>query len=245
MVTDPPVHAAFYDRSLGGLAADGGFDRVLISGSADYAILAQVLAAYWRQGAEPDVTNIDRCETPLFLCRWYAERAGATVATAATDILDFHSARPFDVICSHSFLGYFSPGQRTRLIAKWHNLLRPGGKVVTVHRIRPSDAPDKAGFSSEQVDAFAARAHIAATASPTLFDLTPEAIADLARSYARQFTEIRSIRSLGEIIDLFDSGGFELDHPEIAEARPGSREPASGVSTPEGASYALIVATRR
>jgi len=41
---------------------------------------------------------VDRCDTPLALCRWYAERAGFEIDTRASDILRFQDAQGFDAI---------------------------------------------------------------------------------------------------------------------------------------------------
>lgn len=43
---------------------------MLISGTADYSMLAHLLQAYRNVEAAVHVTVLDRCETPLYLCRW-------------------------------------------------------------------------------------------------------------------------------------------------------------------------------
>ena len=50
--------------------------RVLISGAADYSILAYVLWACRENGLDAEVTVLDRCDTPLLLNTWYAEQGG-------------------------------------------------------------------------------------------------------------------------------------------------------------------------
>src|SRR6185503_18777380 len=73
-----------------------------------------------RTGARyPQVTVLDVCGTSVELNRWYAERAGAAVATVCSNVLTFAPAAPFDLICTHSFIGQFDPESRARLARNW------------------------------------------------------------------------------------------------------------------------------
>src|SRR5690606_33228395 len=125
--TTPADHFVFLDEVVSETLSAPA--RVLIAGSADYSILAQLLAID-RHGAAR-ITVTDHCETPLFLCRWYAERQGAAIETTVSDAVAFAADEPFDLICAHSFLSYFAPQRRPALMARWYDLLRPGGRVVT------------------------------------------------------------------------------------------------------------------
>ena len=93
--------------------------RVLICGAADYGLLAHVLWAAMLESATPDITVLDRCDTSLASNRWYARRQSTTVATVNADILKAEIAGTFDVVCTHSFLGWFSPVERRRLVDVW------------------------------------------------------------------------------------------------------------------------------
>ena len=62
----------FYRDAIQGSCAGTQTPRILISGAADYAMLAVVIAAFDDRGATPAITVIDHCETPLHLSRWYA-----------------------------------------------------------------------------------------------------------------------------------------------------------------------------
>src|SRR3546814_2715406 len=64
------------------------------------------------------------------------------VCSSDLPVLDYDGGARFDVVCTHCFLGYFTPEQRPALMAKWFSLLRPGGRVLTVNPIRPT--PDHA-----------------------------------------------------------------------------------------------------
>ena len=176
--------ADFLDEALQSLAATGQFDRVLISGTADYGMLARVLHAYRMVGRVPDVTVVDICRTPLELNLWLAEREGAGIRTVHRDIFDFSARRPFDLICTHSFIVRFLE-QRTRLVKTWHDLLRSGGCVVTTARIRP-DVSDVLRFSPLEVEAFKTRALELAQGCRDLGEEKPERIAEWAGEYAQR-----------------------------------------------------------
>src|SRR3954465_6767023 len=98
-------------------------------------MLAVVLASFEGTGVEPDVTVVDRCATPLELCRWYARHMGTDVATAVADATDLHDDAGFDVICAAALLPLLPPETRGRALVRWRELLRPGGRIATSARI--------------------------------------------------------------------------------------------------------------
>ncbi len=69
LASTPARNGGFFKHSLESLARDGGYSRMLISGAADYSMPAHVLKAYRNVEAAVQVTVLDRCETPLYLCR--------------------------------------------------------------------------------------------------------------------------------------------------------------------------------
>ena len=243
VVAAPREHAHFFSATLGRLAAVGDFNRILISGAADYSMLAQVLAAYHAARQDPSITVVDRCPTPVLLCRWYARRIGVRIDSAASNILAFHAASPFDIICTHSFLGYFPPAMRERLVAHWAHLLRPGGKVVTIHRIRAGHDAAIIGFTPDQIAAFHDRTLAEAAKWSSRLGIPPEELADWARTYARRF-RVHAIASIEDIADLFHRNGFRLDGTAPCPVREGVVRRPSGPSAPGGAHYHQIVATR-
>lgn len=240
LVTAPDAHADFYADVLGAFARVGKCKRILISGNADYGLLAVVLAACRSQNITPDVTVVDLCETPLQLCRWYGNRLSLTVETCASDILEFEASEPFDMICAHSFLGYFTPQKIHCLLEKWRGLLRPGGRIIGVHRIRDSDAPNVIAFTPEQAELFVERAARRAEERRSFLDVSPDDVTEWARTYVECF-RIRPMRSRQELTELFAGAGMEitLSNAGMLQEVPG------GPTTPGGADYAQFVATRR
>jgi len=181
--------------------------RVLVSGTADYGMLAQLHHAY---GPAPlHATVVDLCPTPLMLNRWYGDRFGRTVRTVQHDAVSYADDTLFDLIATHNFLGRFDDANRQQLVANWWRLLRPGGEVVTTQRVRPLGQAGKTGYSEEQAEALAqlaadaaARAGFAAADTPTF--------RDTVREYARRKKSM-AIRSTAEITACFESCGFTID----------------------------------
>lgn len=246
LVAAPGRHQAFFAGALGRLAADGEHPNIVISGAADYGMLAQVLAAYG--AAAHNITVVDICETPLYLCRWYGERQAAPIATERADILDYTPPEPVDVITAHSILPRIAVDRRADLLAAWRRALRPGGKVVTSTRLNPGWSRDHDGFSAAGVAAFRARA---LTGARLLGEMeggepgqSPEEIAAAAETFAQRFHNF-SIRSQEELVSLFAGGGFEIEQMQTKEI---ARETARGIDGPGAAQtavYAELVAVRK
>ena len=242
---DPTNHESFFRDALARQDQTGTPLRILICGSADYAMLAMLIRAFGDRAAASTITVIDRCETPLWLNRWYADVMKLTISTARCDILDMPASEPFDLICTHSFFSYFEPKRLPALISKWHDLLRPGGVVVTANRIRAAspDSPDV--FSAEQVAEFCERVRSLANAGPPLPGISAAELADHARAYASKVVAW-PVHSLGDLRKLFESAGFrieQLDSVRVSASGSESRSSA-GPTAPVAAEYAHIVAAR-
>ncbi len=234
-------HAEFFATALEPAAGGRGAPRVLISGTADYAMLAHVLAASRGRGAVPSVTVLDRCETPLELNRWYAARVASPVETVCCDILDF-AAPGFDAICTHAFLGRFAPRQRPGLLERWRLLLRPGGRVVTVTPVRAGDAAVAVGFSPRDAALLREAVQRGAEAlEPALSADAHDLVRD-ADAYAARHRVYR-VRSHEELIGLFEQSGFRVVHH--SRVLPAAADGAIHGPTMTGsAEYARIVAVR-
>ena len=70
LVSTPTWHSEFYTRELSAAVSRRKSVRAIITGTADYSLLAYLLACDPDGRAEIDV--LDLCATPLFACRWYA-----------------------------------------------------------------------------------------------------------------------------------------------------------------------------
>ena len=243
LAATPYRHGEFFDAVLAALAGDGAYRRVLVSGAADYAMLAVVLQAYRGVDADHEIGVVDLCETPLFLCRWYADSVAAAVETHVSDVLDWKSAKPFDVVCTHSFLSRFPPARRNDLMSKWRELLRPGGRIVTTTRINPSWSPDSASFTRDQIRAFKERVFQEALKWRAILDVDPDEMSSRAEVHAER-TMTHSLTSEDEVAGLFRSGGFTVDRLDLIERSGNLDSRQSGPGTHQNATYAEIVAVR-
>ncbi|MBW1881147.1 MAG: class I SAM-dependent methyltransferase [Deltaproteobacteria bacterium] len=235
----PAIHNAFFRNAIASLPHQPRA-RVLISGSADQGMLMVALDAFRRAGIEPDFTVLDRCDTPLALCRVHAERLDLAIHTVAKDIRDFEPDVPFDIACTHAFVGYFAPSERPDLARAWQRQLRPGGHLLTVNRLRPDALPEPIGFTTAQVEAFVATILDRAPALLPNQDL--DLLESLARTYAARIA-FHPVHTEQDLSGPLCEAGFEVDiRTELLPPRPGG---PTGPTVPGNALYALIVATSR
>ena len=240
--TTPEHHQRFFEDALSPLAKPGRRPAVLISGTADYSLLARLLFFFRNSGAEPLWTVADRCETPLILNRWYAGRAGCEISTRCCDILELEGEAAYDVICTHSLIGQLLPGHRDRLAKTWHRLLRPGGRLVTVNRLRPAAGAEWVGFSEAQGRTLAQAVKDRLPSILPLLDAAPSAVESLVARYASRMGAW-PVHSQEELRALFETAGLAIEHLS-AEAVDSRGTGVSGPTALHGAVYALLAARR-
>jgi hypothetical protein len=242
LAASPEHQADFFLSAFKRLAVRRRRLRLLISGAADYSILAHVLWACNEHGLEADVTVADRCETPLFLNNWYAQRAGQTIRAVREDIFEYRPEAPFDVICSHSFLGQFPPQRRTTLVEKWSQLLAPMGSVLAVNRVRPDGTPRNHRFSPDQARSFCATVERRIRESPSLPESEASEIFNRARIYVQRLHGYAI--SAAELAALFQQAGFRIDDLVSVVSSDSRNSDASGPAVPACAEHACLLATK-
>jgi SAM-dependent methyltransferase len=185
--------------------------RVLIAGTADYAMLARLISAYraTSAGERLDVTVLDRCRTSLFLNEWYARHVGVPIDIVCDDALAYAPREAFDLICTHNFLGRFDEDGRARLVDAWRRSLRPHGLVVTSLRIRPHSLESRVVYSDAQARAFGTKVSAAARASREPLSVSAEELGDTAYEYARRKSSY-VITSNAAVTSLFTRSGFDV-----------------------------------
>ncbi|MBR7832869.1 hypothetical protein KDL01_06325 [Actinospica durhamensis] len=243
MVSNPGWHADFFRNELMRLldehawrskpagAAGAGTSqepdgsgerpRILITGTADYSMLAFVIEAWQRSRHEatdrrpdPRIDVLDICPTPLLACRWYANhvvpfqigtheadiRKESTVKTLCSEVDGYH------LIVTDAFLTRFDDIDASVVLNRWADLLAPGGHVVTTVRLHPEDQP---GDGLDEITEFTMRARgIARRWKPQLRS-SIDAICDDAREYARRITST-DLGGKQEVVGLFNAAGFEI-----------------------------------
>jgi SAM-dependent methyltransferase len=239
IITSIRTNTAFLQATLQRLAPT--HPRVLISGSADYGMLAQLRDAY---GARPlEVTMLDRCPTSVAMNQWYADRFGLALTPICGDALAVEADRPFDLVCTHNFVGRFDDDARQRLVGRWHSVLRPGGVVVTTQRVRPGDAERFSVYTDQEARALADAVAAAGSAYDGELGVRLDELHDVAYQYAlRKRSHI--IASPDAIVAPFVRAGFEVN---LADEGGGAAERAADrpSSTAGLETYRMrIIATR-
>ena len=214
------AEAEFFETALRNLAGAGGSTRVLVAGSADYGMLAEVIDSYRVAGVRPEISVLDRCETPLRLNHWYARQFDLDPVLYRADLFDLVVERPYDVICTHSFFSFVAPERHVDLARCWYSLLRPGGYVVTSQSVRPRYEGETIRFTPSQVEEFAERASVAG-----------QTIDAPIREMAQRFAENKSgyvVRDESHLRQAFIDAGFDLAHFVPADATTqGKHRPAN------------------
>lgn len=236
--------AELYISALRPLIASGNFKRVFLSGSADYGLLSVILDAFNQEGVVPSITVVDRCATPLRLCRWYAERYGYSIETVQSDLAAFRSDAPYDLICVHSLLSCVPRANHADIVATWHNLLRPGGTLMMANNVYPGLTGKKTGFSAEQISAYRERVMRAARECPFKDALPPDdEIEKIATTYATHM-EGTVISSRSQLTDILEAQGFALEDTRFGDLFKNPDHQRSGAPVDNKKEYAWIVARR-
>lgn len=218
LVSTPTWHQNFYNTHLAQLAQEHPNSKVLISGTADYSVLAHVLWAFDSVGNPCDITVLDLCQTPLILCKWYGRRTNHNIATVQTSIFDFNPGETYDAIVTDAFLTRFSKAERSAVVALWVRSLRPGGCVITTVRVGSAPTIEKVIARPDQVDLFRSRALEQAKRWQDFLPIPPEEIAIKAQRYAERMVS-QPITSPDEIKAEFEQQGFIFRRFELAEVK--------------------------
>ncbi len=238
LAASPRHHATFFPQALKILRHGRDSLRILVSGAADYSILAHVWHACQKSGITANITVTDICDTPLELNEWYAGRAGIKIRTLRADILDYRPETPFDIICSHSFLGQFDAARRTRIVSHWHRLLAQGGAVLTTNRIRAETLHEPVKFSEPQTRDFLKT--VSARANCSGADL--DRLLERARLYARRLHAYAISES--DLISLFTDLGYRITDQSVVNSAGSTTNQIRGLAIPAEARHACIIATR-
>lgn len=134
-VSTPTWHIKFYSEILFKYLSNNS--KILISGTADYSLLAIVIEVSKRLKIEPDITVIDICPAPLKICQWYAEKKDISITTSVFDVLENYSQieQSYDVVITDAFLTRFKSEDKLKILNYWNNCIVNKGIIVTTARI--------------------------------------------------------------------------------------------------------------
>lgn len=237
--------SGFYQRTLRAFFEENRTPRILVSGTADYAMLAQIVFAAQQTGATPDVTVVDICETPLYLNRWYAERRGIQIETVCSNMLDFKSSSSFDMVCTDSFLGRFPHALWPRLMTRWHALLRAdGGRLLTASQLRPASDPDCRVFDEKQTITFRDKVLDVVRQENMRFGLDTEELAHAVTQYCKnQFSY--PLRSESQLRQIIENAGFFIDDLPVIISGSIKYKDIDSPTVSVGGKFLCVIATRR
>ncbi|MEU8184479.1 class I SAM-dependent methyltransferase [Micromonospora sp. NPDC049044] len=230
MVSSPQWHAEFYTRQLAEAFRQGA-RRVLISGTADYTLLAYILeAARSAVGVLPtdlDVHVLDMCQTPLLACDWYAKQVGSRVQVHQADVTCPDAVARlvedgrFDLVLADAFLTRFNRDSADTVLGSWSALLNPGGSVITTVRLHPGnewprddEEQDDRHRVSDLVDDFELRFRERAAGWRGLLSVELDDLAYAARRYATRMAS----HDLGDADDVraaFNRAGFRVSDSDV------------------------------
>jgi SAM-dependent methyltransferase len=211
---------------------------VLISGAADESMLALVVDALGPIAA----TAMDYCQTPLLLCQEFAATRGLSLSIWQGDIRDAPWRASFDIIATHIFLGYFDNQARAEVIKRWFAALKPGGRAITVQRLRPGFLEPTVGFSPEELLGLCRAVENGLACHGTPAALAAE-IQAMAKIYGQRFRNF-AITSVEQLTEAFTEAGFQLEYCQT-EAPPPQTGAGGGPSVADGAIFLKIVARKQ
>ena len=235
MVSTPAWKARFYISTFKKAAREFDRARVLISGTADYSMLAHVLWAFDAETRPLTATVLDLCETPLIMNRWYCKRfqTHTETETVQSDVMQYDS-QPYDMITTDAFLTRFEKQDRLKVIKSWSSLLRKGGMAITTVRLKNEYAQfDRFVPRREYIESFKAKAFEQAIRWRDFVDITPELIAGMAEFYAEEMDSY-PVSSVADLNTEFEDSGFDIESHVTS---------VKGELVPT--SYAEVVARRR
>lgn len=180
--------------------------RLAIAGSADTGLLHVALGALGELASPAVITVVDRCPTPLMLCRERRSPAGLTIATTEGDLREVDFTDSQDVVVMHSVLPFFPFEEHLRVLARMRRWLRPGGVLLLSSRGKP----DFGSATEATVATRRASAVVGALADRgiPLPEPEPAFLARLTRRYAAQTERNERLQDPERLAALVAQAGF-------------------------------------
>lgn len=110
--------------------------RAIIGGTTDTGLYAGLLNAAVTVGGPSfarslDVTIIDQCQTPLEICKSYAQENDLQLTTIRADMADFQPDAQAHLILMHGVLSFIPLTQRLSFLKHLGTWLTPGGTLMS------------------------------------------------------------------------------------------------------------------
>ena len=202
VVSSPTWHDEFYNKELLNALNNKLEANILISGTADYSMLAYVIDVSKKSNAKKtNIYVLDTCNTPLYLCEWYAKNNNVVINTINQNIMLYENKNFYDIICTDAFLTRFSKDMVSKVISKWSTLLKKNGKIITTIRVHYDN---ESKITNDEINNFVDKVKYIAEKNKEYIKLKPIEIAKLTENYARKMKS-NNIGNEKDIINFFNS----------------------------------------
>lgn len=208
-VSSPEWHSAFYEKCFDKLFKEKDSYRVLISGTADYSLLAYVYNSCKHLNKNIEIFVLDTCKTPLKICKWYAKKQKFAINILHKSIFELPKlCTKFDLICSDAFLTRFSKIEAERVVAIWYHCLNKNGMIVTTVRIRDNetiledDSSAKKEYIYDCIERF--------KKWKGYFNISSKQFESMVEEYVNHMTS-NNLGNKIAIANIFQKQGFDLE----------------------------------
>ena len=110
--------------------------RILIAGAADAGMLA--LTADATKNLTPSIDVVDRCPTPLAVCRLYAKTRGLSINTLELDFSSSVLPHRYDVVYGDCILQFVPHQLHVDVLRRLGQAMTKRGTLILVERLRAS-----------------------------------------------------------------------------------------------------------
>lgn len=194
---------------------------IVIPGSADTGILSTCAHAAASLGLAMlnrcRFTVIDRCPTPLTLCREFADRYGISLETCQGDLNSPAFSFEAELVVVHSLLRFIAPDSQVTLMGMLGSRLSRRGRIIFSNAIRSGDSSETRGetrkheFVNRLVD------QLVESNTLNIRESRQDLRSRLRRSMEEGFARPGEIRTPDEAIILFEKAGLKVINQETIQ----------------------------
>ncbi len=223
-VSCPEWHASFYEKCFSKLIKNNSHPKILISGTADYSLLAYFYHSLSISKKNADIFVLDTCQTPLKMCKWYADKQGFNINVIHNNVLNLSSLdNKYDMICSDAFLTRFSKEDANKVVKNWYDVLNENGMIITTVRIRDNNTLTtnrslKEKYILECVNRF--------QKWEGYFDITLSEFKDMVEKYITNMVS-HDLGNEKNIKEIFERNGLVIDGTTNINDTPGEMNETS------------------
>jgi ubiquinone/menaquinone biosynthesis C-methylase UbiE len=223
MVSTPTWHHDFYTKQLREAILLSPNPKALITGTADYSVLAYLINSSKQTNIECEINILDLCSSPLFACKWYAKKSNVSINTYEQNIFEFSELHKdsMDMVVTDAFLTRFTANETRDILNVWAHVLKPGGRVITTVRMHDKTIPARS--EEEAIRDFKERAIQGFKRWEPYLNIGISKVADLSETYARKMIS-NKLGSKDEVLGLIKSCGFNILEQELGNV-PGELYP--------------------